>query len=214
MLNNGNEIILERCKDRGIDVLVHFTNVTNLPSILNNGLLSREFMDYFFIDYSYNDAFRMDLVKESISLSVSSPNYKMFYRVRCSNLNTKWAVILLDALEVLKLNCIFCYTNAANSCISNMSVESRKSVNAFESMFADELFGNKRSDIGLESYETTDPQAEILVLQPIPVSAIKYIVFDRYEIMNQYKPMIEAQMINCTVDLGYYRPRRDYEFWR
>ena len=78
----------------------------------------------------------------------------------------------------------------------------------------DELFGNKRSDIGLELYETTDPQAEILVMETIPVSAIDFIVFDSYGILNQYKPIIEARGISCSVDLGYYRPRRDYEYWR
>lgn len=206
--------MINRCKERGIEVFVHFTNVTNLPSILDLGLLPREDLDYYFIDYSYNDSYRMDLVKNSVSLSVSSPNYRMFYKLRCANPNTHWAVILLSAIDVLKLDCAFCYTNAANSCITNIPINNRKTATAFESMFMDELFGNKRSEIGLELYETTDPQAEILVMEPIPVSAIEYIVFDSYAIMNQYKPIIESHGINCSVDVGYYRPRRDYEYWR
>ena len=206
--------VLKKCKEREIEVLVHFTNVVNLPSILDQGLLSREYLDYFFIDYSYNDSYRMDCAKNSISLSVTSPNYRMFYKLRCHNLNTHWVVILLDAMEVLKLDCAFCYTNAANSLITNIPIESRKTTCAFESMFKDELFGNTRSEIGLELYETTDPQAEILVFDIIPVSAIKYIIFDSYPIMNQYKPLIESHKINYAVDLSYFRPRRDYEFWR
>lgn len=202
------------CKERGIEELVHFTNATNLPSILDQGLLSREYLDYYFIDYSYNDSYRMDSVKNSVSLSVTSPNYKMFYKLRCANPNTHWAIILLNAIDVLKLDCAFCYTNAANSYITNIPIDDRKTTRAFESMFMDELFGNKRSDIGLELYETTDPQAEILVMETIPVSAIDFIVFDSYRILNQYKPIIEARGISCSVDLGYYRPRRDYEYWR
>ena len=206
--------LINMCKERGIEELVHFTNVTNLPSILDQGLLSREYLDYYFIDYSYNDSYRMDSVKNSVSLSVTSPNYKMFYKLRCANPNTHWAIILLNAIDVLKLDCAFCYTNAANSYITNIPIDDRKTTRAFESMFMDELFGNKRSDIGLELYETTDPQAEILVMETIPVSAIDFIVFDSYGILNQYKPIIEARGISCSVDLGYYRPRRDYEYWR
>ena len=63
--------LINMCKERGIEELVHFTNVTNLPSILDQGLLSREYLDYYFIDYSYNDSYRMDSVKNSVSLSAS-----------------------------------------------------------------------------------------------------------------------------------------------
>ena len=206
--------ILKRCKERDIEVFVHFTNVINLPSILSLGLHSREELDNWYVDYSYNDSIRMDEAKDAVSLSVSSPNYRMFYKLRCINPKTQWCVILLDALEILKLDCAFCYTNAASACITDIPIENRKSFDAFEQMFANELFGNKREVTKVEEYETTDPQAEVLVFEPIPVSAIKYIVFDSYDIMNQYKPIISEHSISCAVDRGHYAPRRDYEYWR
>ena len=78
---NDKKQILISAKKRGIEHCVHFTNVLNLPSILSYGLLSKADLEYNWIDYNYNDDLRLDDLEEAISVSITSPNYKMFYQL-------------------------------------------------------------------------------------------------------------------------------------
>lgn len=210
---NDKEKILVSAQRRGIEHLIHFTNALNLPSILSYGLLPKDDLEYNWIDYDYNDELRLDELSDSISVSVTSPNYKMFYQLRCKNPAKKWAVLVLDATQVLNLECAFCYTNAANSNVSSIPLEHRKSFNAFESMFAERGDHVTRQKLTLCPNETTDPQAEILVFDHIPVSAIDFILFNEYQTMQQYSPLLREMNIPHARDLGYYYPRRDHSYW-
>ena len=69
-------------KELKIPYLVHFTHVSNLESILQNGLLSREKVDALGHDAMINDELRLDNHKETISVSIAHPNEKMFYKYR------------------------------------------------------------------------------------------------------------------------------------
>lgn len=70
-----------KCKQ--IDALYHFTHKDNLESILLTGLITRKKLKEQDIDYKYNDEYRWDALEDSISLSISHPNYRMFYKYRC-----------------------------------------------------------------------------------------------------------------------------------
>lgn len=208
-----NEKIIYSAKLRGIEYFVHFTNVTNLPNILTYGLLARDTLDYNWIDYDFNDELRLDDISNSISLSITSPNYKMFYKLRSENPSKNWVVLILNACEVFKLDCAFCHTNAANSFISNTSIDSRKTYTSFENMFSESHGQLSREQLKLYDNETTDPQAEVLVLDNIPSSAIQFAVFNRYIIKNQYENLFIGTNISYATDQGYFAPRRDYSFW-
>ena len=208
-----NEKIIHSARLRGIEYFVHFTNVTNLPNILTYGLLTKDTLDYNWIDYDFNDDLRLDDISNSISLSITSPNYKMFYKLRCENPSKKWVVLILNAYEILKLDCAFCHTNAANSSISNTSIDSRKTYTSFKNMFSERPGQLLREQLDLYDNETTDPQAEILVLDNIPSSAIQFAVFNNYIIKNQYENLFIDTNISYAADSGYFAPRRDYSFW-
>ena len=64
---------------RKIPHLVHFTRLENLDSILNHGLLTRAECAARQIASVNTDTQRLDY-QEAVCVSVSFPNYKMFYR--------------------------------------------------------------------------------------------------------------------------------------
>ncbi|EEQ57882.1 hypothetical protein CBFG_01592 [Clostridiales bacterium 1_7_47FAA] len=211
---NDKRQILVSANRRGVEHCVHFTNVLNLPSILSYGLLSKADLEYNWIEYNHNDNLRLDEFEESISVSITSPNYKTFYQWRCDNPSKSWVVLILDAIQILNLDCAFCYTNAANIRISSIPLAERKTYSAFESMFAEKQNQATRQEMKLYPNEPTDPQAEILVFNSIPVSAIQFALFNDYQIMKQYAPLLDNANIPYTRDLGYYYARRDYSFWQ
>lgn len=103
-MNNKKEII-SYVGEREIEFCVHFTNVTNLPSILQLGLLPKNTMDDEWIEYNENDSLRLDGYTEAVSISFTSPNYKMFYKYRIQNPSKRWAVLVLDAQSIITMDC-------------------------------------------------------------------------------------------------------------
>lgn len=195
-------------RQRAITDLVHFTDIENVESIMSRGLLTRNFMDDNQIPYYYNDSFRYDNLCGAISLSVTFPNYKMFYKLRCDNPEKRWGIIILKAEKILDLDCIFCRTNAANSDMSNIPVSQRRTFNAFEDMFY-ERNDISRENMGLPDNYTTDPQAEILVRNNISPSYVKRIyVFNTSDV--EY---LNGKEINACVNADYFQPRCDYSRW-
>lgn len=86
-------------------------------------------------------------------------------------------------------------------------------VQAFDAMFEEVDGQASRLRMRLSDNEPTDPQAEILVFGEIPSEAIKYIIFDDYYTMQQYRPLLDQIHIPCSCDRGPFLPRRDYSFW-
>ena len=88
---------------RNIPYLVHFTHVDNLPSILQHGLQPRSVVDdanqnknniLFGKNIIFNDSYRVDYKREYNCLSVSFPNWRMFWGCR-QNSGGNWVVLLL-----------------------------------------------------------------------------------------------------------------------
>ena len=174
-MNDIREAIASKALERGVCNLVHFTRQENLESIKAYGLIPRQELENSSAPFIFNDRNRIDGFPNSISLSVTSPNYKMFYSYRQRDTSTRWAVIFLNANKVLRnCDCAFNYTNAANNAVTRKPIESRKNLAAFESMFYD---ARTRKARGLKDNESTDPQAEILCFDPIPPDFLEDIVF-------------------------------------
>ena len=74
--------IQQICEERGITTLIHFTRIENLQNILQEGLLGRSFLEERRQEFLFNDNDRADGHKEAVCLSISFPNYQMFYRIR------------------------------------------------------------------------------------------------------------------------------------
>ncbi len=211
---NDKEKIIEELYSRGIEYFVHFTDVNNLPSILKNGLLTRSLLECNEMEFSYNDEERFDNVKNSISLSISFPNYKMFYPITLKYPERDYCVLLLNALEVIKYDCAFNFTNAANNACRSIPIEERKTYSSFLNMFQCDLNGHIRSELGLFDFEPTDPQAEILVLEDISANCIELAFFRTQYYYQQYKKIFMNSSIRCWFDQGYFYPRHDFQSWR
>jgi hypothetical protein len=166
-----------------ISALYHFTHINNLRSILEMGLVTKAHLEKLGIDYIENDTNRWDGVEDSISLSISHPNHKMFMKYAKPTGLENWVVLRISP-ELLSGNtnpaykelenydyldkAIFNKLNAASFAMKNISTEERKSHVAFLDMF--------ESNIGmtLETY-TFDNQAEILYQGDIPKEFIQEI---------------------------------------
>lgn len=70
--------IANRAKSLGIEYLVHFTRMENLNGILEYGLKTRQSLENEKVNFYFNDSTRFDNFTNTISLSVTSPNYQMF----------------------------------------------------------------------------------------------------------------------------------------
>ena len=91
--------IRQICYEHDINTLCHFTRSERLRSILHRGLLSRNFLEKLppQVRPQFPDQNRDDGYKEAICLSISFPNYKMFFSKTGRDNQHEWVVLLLDA---------------------------------------------------------------------------------------------------------------------
>lgn len=199
----------EFIKERGITKLYHFTNVDNLHSILNNGLLARDTLDNRYLDYKYNDVHRLENRLDAICTSISFPNYKMFYRYRQNTSNT-YCVIELDPRLLYEKECMFCMSNAASTQERQRCVSEKLGVNGLRKLFYDD---NLRRQLKIAPYLTTNPQAEVLVTGYIEEKYIKSINFNTPETSFDFK-RYKDRSIGFYHSPELFKYRSDYEYWR
>lgn len=156
-------------------LLLHFTNVENLPLIIENGLLSVNTISSLGIPANRNDPHRLDGYLNSVSLSLGFPNYKMFYKYRIINPHKNWVVLGINSNIILEKKCAFCKRNAADHRIRQKPLNDLMTGKAFEEMFQDIDGFPSRESQNLKNYYTTDPQAEILVFDKIDPKYIEYV---------------------------------------
>lgn len=204
---------------RGVKHLVHFTRMSNVPSILRNGLLSRDELTARGITHRINDFNRFDYLTNAVCVSVSFPNYKMFYRLRQEHPEEDWAVLRLRAELIDPKRCAFSYSNAATREIANSAIESRMTLAALEGMFSDHEGMPTRAALKIPDHYTTNPQAEILVLDPIEPSYIVDLIIDAKErVKNMGAILTLAREHNGTPKFlhgkALFHARADYAHWR
>lgn len=172
------------------------------------GLISvddAEDMNIFFIK---NDCIRLDGKLDGISLSVTFPNSKMFYKYRTLS-KSHWAVILLDTSIINLKKCAFYKMNAADHRMREIPLEELQGIEAFKSMF--DRFSK---DSCLPEKYTTNEQAEIMVFEKIEKKFIKKIIFNNRNKMNEflskYKDVIDFDVeLDGANGYGYFSSR-DY----
>ena len=200
---------------RGIEHVLHFTKIENLFSIIKNGLIPRETLDNHNISYSYNDELRVDRCKNASCLSISFPNYNMFYSYRIHDPSQEWVVISLYPRLLWEKDCAFCFSNAACSEISSISISERKRPEAFVKMFDDFECYPRRSELKIKDCHTTNPQAEVLVFGVIEPNYFQGIFFQNQktvdELQKKYKIL---NKLHCMCDGNAFSPRGDYAHWR
>lgn len=201
--------------ERNIPYLVHFTRIENIAGILEHGIIPRTLLSP---GFRYNDEMRLDGFPESTSLSISFPNWQMFYRCRCAEKNrgANWVVLAISAETLSTHPCLFFPTNAANRRFQDDGQEAfstRMGLTGLNSMFPDDPPGVREAR-GLPEKTTTDPQAEILVFDRVPPEQIGAISLMRSDITTE--ALIRRQLPTVKLNVGgkLFDPRSDYKFWQ
>ena len=126
--------------DNKIKAIYHFTNISNLESIMKYGICNRKYMNENKINYEYTDANRFDKQIDCISLSINQANKSMLMS-KTNKFYNDWIIIELDAEQIINNfynEICYCKNNAASSEMINLlknNKEYLKSVSAFKNMF-------------------------------------------------------------------------------
>lgn len=195
-------------QERNITSLYHFTKADNLHGILRNGLLSRKTLDKNDIEYSYNDEVRLEGKLHANCVSISFPNYRMFYKYRNQSIGNEWCVIELNPRILYEKECLFCIENAASNSETMRSDEEKKGIEGLKQLYYNEEY---RRQINLSSNFTTNPQAEVLVLEDIGVEYIETIYFRENPVEF---PFYDYKEYKFLVWKYLFDARSDYPYWR
>ena len=212
--------IKEFAKKLEIPYLIHFTRWENIDGIFQNGLLPKILIEDLPYEVSINDEIRLDGHEDSVSLSIAFPNYRMFYRYRMNSSAVGWVVLAIHPSVLWEYECAFCKYNAADSRISCIPKEELKNLSSFRIMFVEdeqnellkELLGEEykretREDKKLKAFDPTDPQAEVLVFDIIPVEKIIGVAFENKKLLNEFKQKYPSMK---AVLSKYYFSSRSY----
>lgn len=165
-MSSKNEI-QEEVIYRNIKLLWHFTRLENIESIFKKGLIPRNKFTKNSILPIINDNDRHNGYLNATNISISFPNYKLFYHYRCHDQISEWALIALKVDLLWEKECIFCIENAANHYIRNETPEQKTGIYGFRRIFAENEYWPSRKDLNIPPSYPTNPQAEVLVFDEI-----------------------------------------------
>jgi hypothetical protein len=159
--------------------LTHFTPALNLPSIVEDGQLrsAKDLSADVRACYRATDLRRLDGHPDKVCCSLQYPNGFYFEIARNSIINyPDWVCLLLDKAIAAMEGTLFCPRNAAAAANG-----AAPGVAGLHACYAHSVLGQggrtrtrgPRHDPG----SPTDVQAEVLVIAPVPLSAIRAIVF-------------------------------------
>lgn len=166
----------------------------------------------------FNDKYRLDNVLDSVSVSISFPNYKMLYSLRMQNPNADWAILKIDPSVLWEANCAFCFTNAAATPVASIPLEQRRNMESLKQMFAETQGQQSRRNLRIPENFPTDPQAEVLLLESIPPRYITSISVNNPSTLANLRKIInvnhpDRNNISIFCDKTLFSPRVDHEYW-
>lgn len=202
----------ETVEERGINVIWHFTRLSNLDNILKDGLINRRQLISNGTPTVFNDQYRLDDHEDAICCSIEFPNYKMFYQLRQANPDTEWVVIGLKPSILWEKDCAFCTTNAASKMVTSIPIEKRKGEAAFKALFEEIPGKPTRSDLAIPDAYPTNPQAEVLVFGNIETSYFIGVVTQAKEIEILLKALYPDFCF--LYSKAFFSPRIDYMHWK
>ena len=207
-------------KSRSINELIHFTRYENLESILKNGLITRDLLSSSAIK---NDELRLDEHTNTVSVSISFPNYLMFYPKRLDSKITAqgWVVLTLHPQLLWDKKCAFYEHNAASSVMRRRPIETLMLPSALEHMFAESSALSLDSEFDrtknrLETSDPTDPQAEVLVCSNIPKEYIMSVFFSDERLLSSAVARYRQQSPNVHFAMAekYFNSRGYTRKWQ
>lgn len=149
-------------QSRGVEQLLHFTLLENLPSIVEHGLLSRSELVRRHLGGYAVDELRLDGQLEGLSLSVERPNWPMLASMAARSRGWQWVCLGLGADLLWTHACRFCWRNASSAAMRGHRGWCGGPW-AFDRMFV----GSEEERAGLAASEPTFPDAEVQVLEPV-----------------------------------------------
>ena len=190
--------IFECVKKRKIKYLLHFTRCENLKSIFTYGLLSRNYLENNSLEVIVTDDDRFEKMTDYICLSISFPNYKMFWRKRLDYPKAEWAVLLINAEILAKCSCKFFKINAASR--------------GAEEVLLSELFEDDGTRVARQLYdnEPTNSQSEVLVKDWIKPEHIIKVFFKDQETFDKYASDIPLNKGCLNTKISLFEPRHDW----
>lgn len=195
---------------RGIKSLFHFTRLDNLDSILKNGLLPKSECVRRKCAVTFNDPYRYDGT-DAVCATISFPNYRMFYALRTGNPEVEWVVLKLKRSLLWTAKCAFCTSNAASATVTDIPIEKRSGVSALQKMFED-FEAVDRSELRIPDHYTTNPQAEVLLLDGAPADSITGVYFEKQATMDRYQRKYTD--LPAHLNGGYFAGRSDCKYWK
>lgn len=202
-------------ESRGITQLVHFTRFDNLTSILHHGIKPRQLLDNDGQIYAFNDELRLDGCLNASSISISFPNYKMFYPYRCQDYSVMWAVLRLDPSILWEKDCVYCWQNAASTAVTCIPLCDRRGRVAFLDLFSNREGFPTREATQIPLYYPTHPQAEVLCFETIEPRYIRRVDIPQRFNPNQHFAQVAANMPGREYwyDDELFNGRFDYRHW-
>lgn len=214
--------IIEFVLKRKIKKLIHFTNIQNLQSILNLGILPRNVLNEKNIVYKYTDEKRFDGRPDCTCLSIEYPNFRMLHYKKYNSVN-RYAMMVLDAESILSNDAkkYYVYINAANSnatyqLTSDKLTSPRYLKNMFLPIVSDAKYTYEREDTDPD-FITTNPQAEILINGSIETKDILEVHFSNSDDFNLFKKSCTSEQIlneyKFLVSDFYFKEDRELVKW-
>lgn len=213
------DLISEDIERRSIKNLIHFTATSNINSILQNGIMSKDTLTHQGMSHTHNDEMRLEGLLNSISLSIEFPNYSMFSKYRLYDNPKDMAVIQIDPKVLLDKDCAFYHTNAASVDFHGIPLQELKKYESWSSMFSELYKGINRTELCIPPNYTTHPQAEVLCFDRIEPEYIKCITFENqthfdrnYKKYNYSPELFDKSMY--ILNSIHYNARSDYQYWK
>jgi hypothetical protein len=191
----------------------HFTDLRNVGSILENGLLPRNHQSFKFLEVHGKDNSRLD--DFGTCFSVGFPNYKMLHSK--SQGRNSFAIIEIDSQCLTSGNWLAYPTNSAVFAgrHSKDFTGTRAFVYLFENNLATESgLMAERDKLKIDDGWTTDPQAEVIINDAIPSELIKAVHF-KFTNQREYAlQKFDAKYSDLFIwNPDLFKPRADYKFW-
>jgi len=203
----NQEQIKAICEERDVCDLYHFTPFDNVESILTSGLVSRLSLEARPTNSIMPDPYRLDGWNNWISISISFPNDKLFhvFRRRLPDISN-WVLVRLSPTLLWERNCRFIPTNAAATDRRMFSDNHWSTAAAFEKMFLNE---DMRQNVP-PSF-CTDPQAEVMVEEHVPVGYFDSLVVQNSDMKSELEHL---SRLPVEVDPSLFGNRSDNSYWR
>jgi hypothetical protein len=171
-----------------IGPIIHYTPIENLPSIVENGIVSVSESKNKNIKVVNNDSQRLDNLLDWISTSITHPNYPYLHSLRMREPQKQFAILELDPKLLWTHDWIAFPTNAAAKESQSLLLHDSNrlvGLNGLINLFRNGMSRDRtnpaqisRSTYNLGDNETTDPQAEVMFHREIPIGCIKKIHFE------------------------------------